>query len=162
MINFDLSKALHPRFWDLLPAFMPGLFFEICILLAEPEWVCRTVGQAQLERYLETAIALTLAFILGNGFMFWAVMFRIELERVYGWARPFWAKFIKYLVSSKGNPPQRPWLGRFKWVDGAYHKLIVHPGAKGASQAWHRAASKLLERRYGIDPPGVDPEEWEA
>ena len=163
MINFDLSKALHPRFWDLLPAFMPGLFFEICVFLAEPDWVYRTLGHAQLERYLEIMIALILAFILGNGFMFWVMMLRTAWERLYLWAGSAWARLLKYLVSSKGNPPKRPRLGKFKWVDDAYIRSTANPGAKGASEAWSTAASKLLERRYGIDPLEIhSPQEWEA
>jgi len=38
-INIDLSKAPHPHFLGLagmLVAFMPGLFFEICLTLANP------------------------------------------------------------------------------------------------------------------------------
>ena len=58
MINLDLSKALHPGFWDLLPTFMPGLFFEIYVLLAEPDWVSRTLSHAQLERYAGLGVAL--------------------------------------------------------------------------------------------------------
>jgi hypothetical protein len=161
MINFDLSKALHPRLWDLLPAFMPGLFFEICVFLSEPDWFFRIVGHARLERYMEITIALILAFIVGNGFMFWVVMLRIESEGLYKRARFLWAKFVKYLSRSRGIPLKRPWLGRFKWVDRAFQKLISHPNTKGTSQAWRLAASKLLERRYGIDPQEIHIDEWQ-
>jgi hypothetical protein len=162
MINLDLSKALHPRLWDMVPAFMPGLFFEICVFLADPDWFYRIVGHAHLDCYMEITIVLILAFIVGNGFMFWVMMLRMESEIVYRRAKFSWAKFVKYLSSSKGVPAKRPWFGRFKWVDRAFQKLISHPGAKGSSQAWRRAASKLLERRYGIDPQEIHTDEWRA
>jgi len=50
MINVDLSKALHPRFLDLFPAFMPGLFFESSLFLACPQWIQDRIGPAHLER----------------------------------------------------------------------------------------------------------------
>lgn len=35
-INIDLSRPFHPAVWELLGAFMPGLFFESSLLLARP------------------------------------------------------------------------------------------------------------------------------
>jgi hypothetical protein len=48
MINVDLSKVLHPRVVDFLAAFLPGLFFESCLLLANPQSVA-------LSRFCEDA-----------------------------------------------------------------------------------------------------------
>lgn len=162
MINLDLSKGLHPGFWNLLPAFMPGLFFEICILLAEPERVRNIAGRAQVGGYLELFIALTLAFVIGNAFMLLVTAFRFELDRRYRNVTYYWAKILNYLASSKGNPPQRPWLGRFKWVRAAHIKAFNERTARGASLAWRSAAIQLLKRRYGIEEPSSNPDEWET
>ncbi len=66
MINLDLSKAFHPRVLDVVPAFVPGLFFEISLVLACPQKITQAFGSAHLERYLQVMIALFLAFVIGS------------------------------------------------------------------------------------------------
>ena len=81
MINLDLSKALHPWFLGPAASVRLALFFEICVLLAEPDWVQHTISHAQLKCYMGITVALILAFIIGNGFLFWVMMLRMESER---------------------------------------------------------------------------------
>jgi hypothetical protein len=172
MINLDLSKALHPRFWDYLPAFMPGLFFEISIFLAFPQQIHDRLAPAHLERYLQIIIALVLAFIIGNAFMCWVRLLQMVIRftaRVGIQIRAkLWVKLLDYFLDvrrfSPSMPPARP--GRIRrFLHAAQIKArSVQPALVGIQQAWGKAAIQLLKRRYGIAPPDpiLGENEWRA
>jgi len=85
MIKVDISKAVPATAFNYLAAFIPGLFFEISILLGNPAVVRHLVEQSRigypLGYYTSLAIALVLGFIIGNGFMF---LVRL-IQRVFGY-----------------------------------------------------------------------------
>jgi len=160
MINLDLAKLLHPRFWDLVPAFMPGLFFEISILLAQPQMVQSLTGPAKLERYLEIIIALILAFVIGNAFMLWVRAIQTNLQLVDKLAKTVCDGLLEYLVRSL----RRRGLGGSKFVRWATIRgLSQREKFSVAHMVWRKAAAQVLKRRYGIEPPGpLRDSEWRA
>jgi hypothetical protein len=106
-INLDLSKVLHPRAWDLLTAFMPGFFFEICFLLGNPQLI-NSLTPTQLERPIVFIAAAVLAFVIGNVCMLWVKTIQIILTlllRIWFWFfPPIWQKLLLSLVRGRGEP----------------------------------------------------------
>ncbi len=154
MINVDLSKVVHPRFWNLLPAFMPGFFLEICILGARPDDVYRIVDRAHLDRYSLIVVALILAFILGNAFMFWVNLIQEILGIIYRFGRSGWRTFVLYLMRAKGSPPRAPRLASWGSVNQVFRRLMGSENdLLSVRRAWQKAAIELLRRRYGLEPP---------
>ncbi len=156
MINLDLSKALHSRFLDLFPAFMPGLFFEISIFLACPQRIQALVGPAHLERYLQIIIALVLAFVIGHAFMCWVRLIQTALWFAVRRIIWLWIKLLGYFMNPKKFPPLPPaQLGPWRrFIQAANFKFNVPtPALRGIQDAWAKAAVRLLKMRYGIDPP---------
>jgi hypothetical protein len=47
MVNIDLSKVLPNRAYEYLAAFLPGLFFELSIALANPDLVVRLTANVE-------------------------------------------------------------------------------------------------------------------
>jgi hypothetical protein len=169
MINVDLSKGLHPRFMDLFPAFMPGLFFEISIFLACPRQIQNHLAPAHLERFPQIIIALILAFIIGSAFMCWVRVLQMVLRFVLRVSnqirRKLWMKLLDYFLNARRFPPP-PMPGSIRrFLYGAQIRArSVPPALVGLQAAWGKAAVQLLKRRYGIDPPraiGGD-DEWRA
>ncbi|MFZ3212016.1 MAG: hypothetical protein WA188_10915 [Terriglobales bacterium] len=149
MINVDLSKILHPRFWDLVPAFMPGLFFEVCVLCGRPELLYGIVGKAHLNRYDSVIIALVVAFVVGTAFMLWVMLIADALTALYPWGRQRWRNLLAYLLTG----------GRFaswNYVRHAHQKVLLPElKHKPVLRAVRKAATELLKRRYGLEPPDL-------
>jgi hypothetical protein len=154
MINLDLSKAFHPRFLDLFPALMPGLFFEISVFLACPQQIQDRLAPAHLERYLQIIIALILAFIIGTAFM--CLVRLIYTVLWFGCKRIIWlwVKLLDYFVKPRHFPPTAQ-PGRWRRFIQHAHMNAHHGNARlrGIQQAWAKAGTRLLKLRYGIDPP---------
>lgn len=160
MISFDVSKLLHPRFWDLVPAFMPGFFFEISIFLAQPDMVRTLIGPAQMERYLEIIIAIFLAFIIGNAFMLWVRVIQTNVRLMDKLAMSLRHRFSECLVRVL-----RKWgLGASRFVRWVMMRgMIQREKFSAAHMIWRKAAAQVLQRRYGIQPPGpLQQPEWLA
>jgi hypothetical protein len=88
-VNFDLSKVLHPRVLDVLTAFMPGLFFEICVLVGNPGLVL-SVSRPPLDRPSIIAIAVFIAFVIGDFFILWIIFIQAAFKVLFrGWYRLF-------------------------------------------------------------------------
>jgi hypothetical protein len=162
MINIDLAKALPPRFWGVLTAFLPGLFFEISVVIGNPELIQRVKTPTELDRVSLTIIALVIAFIVGNALMLWVRFLQRAFELLYRLARSTWVKFLEYLLRAKGSPPRLSWFASSRFVNNAYRK--VHDSdLEGVQRAWRKAAAQLLSRRYGIEPPSpAHSNEWDA
>jgi hypothetical protein len=154
-INLDLSKALHPRILDVLTAFMPGLFFEICVLVGNPTLVL-SLARPPLDRPTSIAIAIVMAFIIGNFFMLWVRFFQLTFSFLLGaWYRffpPLWKKFLMYLLRARGNPPQQSWFASFRFLQHAYGRAWDDAPFQDVAHAWQRIAGRLL-KYYKIDPP---------
>jgi len=69
-IHFDITELLlHPRTGGYFAPLMPGLFFEISILLSGSYGFRDITSRAQLGYYTALVVALIVAFIVGVGFL---------------------------------------------------------------------------------------------
>jgi len=162
MINVDLSKLLHPRFWDMVPAFMPGLFFEVCVLCARPELVYGIAARAHLDRYALVVVALIVAFVVGTAFMLWVRLIRLALAFVDRSGRWGWGKLLGYLLR-RGSPSKLSKFASSRFVNEAFREMMSPRGLGGVQRARHRAAAGLLRRRYGLEPPDwQNSSEWQG
>lgn len=155
-INLDLSKAFHPRFIDILWAFMPGLFFEICLLLGNTQ-LANSLIQPPLDHTLSIVVAVILAFIIGNIFMLWVRLLQGVLSwsfRIWYWIFPtFRRQLFEFLLRGRGNPPRQPWIGKFGFVQNAYQKALDDADTfQALMQAWRKVVKRVLQQ-YKIEPP---------
>jgi hypothetical protein len=110
VINIDLNRALHPRLVDLLVSLVPGLFFEICLLLRNPQWAKQLAGVAGSDHYYTAIfIALFLAFVIGAAFLMWVRL----IERILGFF---------YRKASEHWPKVRAW--RIKRAQEQYTEML--------------------------------------
>lgn len=111
-----ILHLVPPRAYTFLFAFLPGLFFEMCILLSNPALVCDLVAKAQdgmgLSNYELVGVALIFAFIIGNGFMLWVTLIqrffaflyprlRTDDREIPENARRFWALIARKLLAKQ-------------------------------------------------------------
>lgn len=161
-IDIDLSKALHPRLLDVLIAFMPGLFFEICVSVANPTLVV-SLMQPLIDRPIAIVIAVLLAFFIGNFFLLWAWF----VQRVIFWLvrimdfvyEPLRKKMFDVLLRGRGNPPQPSRFAKYRIVNQAYRRFLereVH--LQKTASNWQRVAARTL-KLYGVDLPHLDDSE---
>lgn len=79
-----LGKILPDNFHTYLAGFIPGLFFEISVLVADPERISRLVCAAESTSTFGNwgllAIALVLAYIIGTWFIVWVSLFQWALR----------------------------------------------------------------------------------
>jgi hypothetical protein len=140
MLSFDLSKAVPSKAFYLL-AFIPGLFFEVSILLGSPERLTALASKVQalsLNRYAELAIALFLAFVIGNAFMF---LVSPVIQVFVGYCYKFWLSLRPGIDKSLLIPllnwvlrkpfwSRRVWLIHFqRRVTNEAHRNVVLFGA---------------------------------
>jgi hypothetical protein len=92
--KLDLSKLVPVKQYSDLVAFVPGLFFEFSILLANPEIIARLVSKSQealaLGHYSILCIALFLAFVIGNIFSLIDILIQYLLGFVIRFQRFIW------------------------------------------------------------------------
>jgi hypothetical protein len=181
VINIDLGKAFHPRFLDLLIAFVPGLFFEICVLLGNPQWVNQLSIAGPAHYYTTLFISLLLAFVLGGAFLSWVKLIRISVDFCYKQAvehlpklrawrlKRLQAQYSELIQLQRENqkqgvpspPPQPPQPPKSlsKLQRAMSQESDLHSLRHSLERAWKRVAEALL-RRYGIE---IDPsqEYWQ-
>jgi hypothetical protein len=186
MVNLDLSKVLPAlskvlptRPYALLAAFLPGLFFETSILLANPDLVSRLIANLQksfpagLYTLLDTrlflalviGISLFLAFVIGDGFMLLVTFIQYIFARVYRLLSFTWRHICGWpllpLAHWAMNHPtwRRPWLAPLsKYLSETSQDFTAHQAA--VQGCWGKIASQLLKSRYGIDPNQFEQDEW--
>jgi hypothetical protein len=163
--TFDVaSKVLHPRVIDGLAALVPGLFFESCILLANPSRVLFLVSRAALDRYTPILIALLLAFVVGNTFVLWVKF----IERYFIWACQF--AFRWGLRTLKEFVDDQVRLRQPTAKETSYVKLLRivedkenrwNNQLQNIQKAWGQVVAVLLSR-YGLKvPQSRAMDEWE-
>jgi hypothetical protein len=168
-----VSKIVPERFHSYLAVFLPGLFFEISLLVGNPALV--SGFHDQLERSFAfgsttiVLIALFLAFVIGNGFMLIpGLIVHFFFEPVckvwwFLWRRLcVWPlKRIDDWLLSKPRLVQIPEVLDF-------HRYVIDLGFKTrpdeAQSAWHcwvTVATRLVSKRYGIKPQDLnDDHQW--
>jgi hypothetical protein len=164
-INLDLSKALHPRILDMLAAFMPGIFFEVCVVVGNPV-LALSLYRPPLDRAIAIVVAILMAFIIGNFFMLWVRFIQITLNallRAWYWLLPPLRKeVLMYLLRARGNPPRPSWFASFGFLQRAQREAWDDTPFQDIAHAWQQIAPRLL-KHYGIDPPAPsDSDAWTA
>jgi len=170
MVNVDLSKIVSRGSLSSASALIPGLFFEISILLGSPNLITGHLGTTQklipLNPYLQLAIALFLAWVIGQAFMLLVSLIQHLLTYVHS------ARLI-LLVELRTSVviPLTNWLADFRFFSARrsfqnfrvrLSNRAVDPQeeADSASQALHKLASKLFLERFGVNL-SVAGSEWE-
>jgi hypothetical protein len=155
MINVDLTKAFHPKVADWLTPFLPGLFFEICVLLANPQYARQTLMALGAERYVQLFVVFFLAFVIGSVLLQWVRLIQIQFSRLQ--ARLFRRepkrreKRIKRLqaqiqAEQTGQPQQAQSKAVLK-LQAIFNERVAYEDAlKNAQNAWGVAATELLKR----------------
>jgi hypothetical protein len=162
MVNLDLSKVLPENPHNYLAPFLPGVFFEVSILIANPGFVSQLAAKSQqslaLGYYVTLGIALFLAFAIGNGFLLLVTLIEYLLGWLYTLRRLLWKglcrgplqRFSGWLLARIKKPGWRQaWAVKLN-----RHMQVVIYGSdemRNISACWHIFARRLLETRYGID-----------
>jgi hypothetical protein len=168
-----LSNVIPPKTYTYLTAIIPGLFFEVSILLGNPEYVCQLVQKSRaavaLDRYMLLAAALFLAFVIGNGFMLLVSLIQRLLILVHRVRAFLWRQFCKWpLVPFTNWIRQKPFWKKRLWVHefGNYVVEQAAPGRPPIPEAlrkcWARFARPILETVYRIKPEELDQDEWDV
>lgn len=181
-----LSNLIPPRAYTFLFALLPGLFFETSLLLANPACVYTLLARAQPligpSHAASLALALFLAFVIGNAFMFLVVLVQTLLGYLYRFRTFVWGALCAVVLAPLfrtplpppvvSQPPQRPpwWskhprLTRFvRYIERVRERHLGMPQDKAALKLWSRFARELLKTRYGMDVDSLDypldQEEW--
>lgn len=168
--NVDLSKLFPERAYTYLTAFLPGLFFEISILLGNPAFISQLAARGgenlRLTGYALLGIALLLAFVIGNAFMILASFIRYLLTYVYSASR-----FVGKQLCRWPLKPLLEWLMRKRHFARPgvikLHQAVVETAYDFVPnelhetwRCWHRIARRLLQVGYGIAPENVTTGEW--
>lgn len=170
MLNLDVSKAIPRTALIYLTALIPGLFFEVSILLGNPELVGHHLAKTQqaipLSPYLQLVIALFLAFIVGTAFMLFVgliqlvlcylhrLLFILKEELTRCALFPLLNRLFRYRFFASRQ--------RFNLLRNRVAGRVADPERpqRVATQAWHKLAGKILQQRYGLDLRDLA-EEWE-
>jgi hypothetical protein len=159
-----VSRVVPERFYSYLAAFLPGLFFEISLLLANSELVSRLLDQMgrsfALGRPMILTIALFLGFVIGNAFMLIPSLIQyFFFAPIYKLWWLFWRQFcvwplkpiVEWLI-------KKPRLARIPEVL-ALHRYVINLGfatspdeTQRVWQCWLTLAARRLTERYGISP----------
>lgn len=154
MFNIDVSKVVHPRFWEILPAFLPGLFFEVCLSLGNSQLAGQLTKQAHLAPYPLTFVAVLIAFVIGIAFMYWVQTVQWSLRKLAQHAWPPVRENLSALIA-KSSSRLRNSIARLQKQEADV--------SKGATEAITRTLARLLESRYGIGPSSeFRSEEWDT
>jgi hypothetical protein len=161
MINLDLTKVFHPRFTDLLAGFLPGLFFEICVLLANPEFAQRIIKSTGADRYIQLFVVLFLAFILGSALIQWVRFIQIQFMYSYRHLLQWKPKILDWRITramnaqaaQTGQQGQSPTAPSKRWLKlhaAQSRRVEDKEFIRHSQEAWGVAATQLL-KRYGIE-----------
>jgi len=173
MFNLDLSKILPENPHNYLAPFLPGVFFEVSILIANPELVSQLFAKPEqslaIGHYVSLVIALFLAFAIGNGFLLLVSLIEYLLGWLYTLRRLLWKglcrgplqRFSVWLLTRiKKSGWRQAWAVKFN-----RHLQVVIFGSeetRNIATCWHIFARRLLETRYGIDLVNVKQGEWDV
>jgi ABC-type multidrug transport system fused ATPase/permease subunit len=169
MLNLDVSKAIPRGVLSYLTALVPGLFFELSILLGNPRLLSCHLDRLQdyvpLGPYLQLVIALFFAFIVGSAFMVFVSFVQHFLCYLHSLRLVLREELARWPLI-----PLLSWLHRYRFFGSRqrFHNLYVRTvdrlhgfwTDREVYRAWNRFARKLLLDRYGIDLSDVD-DEWQ-
>jgi hypothetical protein len=170
-ISHIVSAVVPPRAYTFAVALLPGLFFEISVLLANPSFYCELVARARdgfgLGHYEMLGLFLVLAFVIGNAFILLVTL----IQRLMGYFYALWV-WVSEEVCIWPLSPLMVWLCKIHWFgrrrrfrDFAMYVQVRGSGLQmdeGGRRLWAIVARRLLKDQYGIDPVELHQEEWNA
>lgn len=140
---------------------MPGLFFEFCILLANPNlaWVLSLRSQESFGSgpYLIIFLGLFFGFVIGTALMLFVNLIQFSVNSVYRLILFLWKQFqrrilLPYLTKLTHTPGkavphwvQELYIQTFKEVS-----RVIKPELLAAYRWWRTLATLLLVRKYGL------------
>jgi hypothetical protein len=161
MIKFDLSKAISPRFGTYLLGLVPGVFFEASIAIAEPHFAASVIYRVR-EVYFFGPYALLLLFFTSSLFIgevffvaAWIVqllMFSAFVSGRFAFRSTLGSQWLYHWFGKvQGVPPKQTIIIRLLsrlifWARRRVFSLEARP----VLTCLHRAAKRLLEKKYGI------------
>jgi hypothetical protein len=162
MVHIDLSNVLPSGAYDYLAAFVPGLFFVICVGLANPTFVSKIAANLlhyPLSPYVNVVIALFIAFIIGNGFMMGVLLIQWLIGRLYEAAfllrqevyeRSLIPALGRYVEKRVQKKKPLPW-----WFDRVqehlqYYSSGIEEDEKNINGCLGLLAESLLETKYAV------------
>jgi hypothetical protein len=168
VVSLDLSRALPPRAYLYLSAFMPGLFIEFSILLANPnlarQLVLRTQEGFGFGPYLTLFVGLFLAFVIGNALMLFAWFIQLVVERAYRIGLFLWEQFESHVLLPRLTKlSQRQGWTPPSWLFALHTRTVknvqrVHSTVPTDDYLWWEALAKqLLLKRYGLSESDLPP-----
>jgi hypothetical protein len=171
MINLELSKILPSRPYIFVAAFLPGLFFEISVILANPDIPSRLLVNFEKNFppniYILLFIGLFLAFAIGNGFLLLVSFITYVFGFVYRFLKSLWKQLCRWplrplsgwlLAHPKFNRRWLNYLNRYFFFTGYGES----PEWRRIVGCWGTIAEHLLRSRYGIDPQKFKPQDRSA
>lgn len=169
VFNLDFSKTVPRGALDYLSALIPGLFFEISILLSNPQLISGPLAQVQqavpLKPYLQLALALFIAFIIGSASMFLVGFIQYLLTYVHDLRMILTEEFARWPL-----PQILRWLSTYQFFRShlrfqnfcrrattwSFENWEIE---QTGGHAWSVLAKKLIHDRHGIDVLDV-PDAW--
>jgi hypothetical protein len=161
MIKVDISRIVPATAFRYLAALIPGLFFEVLVVVGNPKLAVGLVSWPRsalgFGYYTCASMALLVGFIVGNGFMLVVGLIERFMNFVYRLKKAVWKWLVRRLmlpaVSRLIREPR--WGGR-RWLNIAHRYLakeIMYPfGLREVERCWHIAKDELLRKQYGIEP----------
>jgi hypothetical protein len=151
----------------VLAAFLPGLFFEVCVMIASPQIAqLMAVRAAVLYRYTPLLVAMLIAFVVGSAFMLWVRLFQHALRKLLvnlseldldiwgslvGWLYQRAADSCAVRVAREGPSAPSRWFRFVEWLQ--FRNSEQDQEFEEARNAWVQVSTALL-KRYGIDNRG--------
>src|ERR1700732_3550412 len=169
MINFDVSKVLNSQHFSSLTPVIPGLFFEICFYVGNPEKVMAATSRLHLDKAAIVVLSLFMAFVIGSAFYLWVRLLQESMKAILSIVLRLWSNFLNFVTTGS----RYPWLQRLKLRAGRNHFIIrgfrkQHMGQfRATAKAWRVVATRLFVL-YGIDPldavsqTGAEWKAWES
>src|SRR5258708_389006 len=113
-ISKVISSVVPPHLYVFLVALLPGLFFELSILLANPSVFCELVAKGRdgsgMGRYAIWCVALFFAFVIGNAFILLVTL----IQRLLGYLYRLWA-WVREELCIWPLSPLIVWLSKKQW-----------------------------------------------
>jgi hypothetical protein len=155
MIQLDITRLLPRPAFKYLLGLIPGIFFEISLVSVRPAAFRTLAGQAGLGYWTSLGVATFVAFIVGTSGMLVVWILQACIGYLHGRSKRLWAKFLTRLFTQRKLPPSPSWVTSGRWLSRAFQRATFPRGLSEAQRTWHRAARRLLQEHYGIEPPDI-------
>lgn len=169
MISVDLRRAIPHKAFVYLVALIPGVFFGVSVLFANPglarQLIAKTQEALSPDRYLLLVVFLFLASVVGNALLVFASLIQFALRRGYAslvvptrdfLRRELWLPVLRRLTHVRSGVPTwiqrqlmhslRPYIDRLQIQ---VNRVLV--GEPLAATVWLDVLTKqLLLKRCGL------------